>query len=116
MVYVTADRMVDVVAGSYIANPAILVDGERIVKIGTSAELKPPADAKIINLTGLTLLPGLIDMHVHLTSDAAVQGYAALEASIPDSTIVGVQNARTTLMAGFTTMRNVGARPIPMWP
>ncbi len=109
LTYVTADRMVDVIGGGYISSPAILIEGERIIRVGTTRDLAPPKDARVIALPGMTLLPGLIDMHVHLTSDAKVHGYAGLEASVPDSAIEGVKNARTTLMAGFTTVRNVGA-------
>jgi imidazolonepropionase-like amidohydrolase len=107
--YLTAERMVDVVKGGYSANPALVIEGERIAKIGTKSTLAPPAGATVIDLKGMTILPGLIDMHVHLTGDADVHGYRRLEKSVPDQTLSGVRNAQTTLMAGFTTVRNVGA-------
>jgi imidazolonepropionase-like amidohydrolase len=66
-----------------------------------------PADG--LSLPGRTCLPGLIDAHVHLTGDATDHGYQALGVSIPAEAIKGVKNARITLMAGFTSVRNVGA-------
>jgi len=57
----------------------------------------------------MTVLPGLSDSHVHLTSDATVHGYKRLTVSTPRAAITGVVNAEKTLMAGFTTVRNLGA-------
>jgi len=68
-----------------------------------------PAPADTPTLGTLTCLPGLIDAHVHLTIDPNQSGYAGLGVSIPRSTVIGVRNARVTLRAGFTTVRNVGA-------
>jgi len=59
--------------------------------------------------SGKTILPGLMDMHVHLTSDANIHGYRRLNSSLPRTTLRGVRFAEATLMAGFTTVRNVGA-------
>jgi imidazolonepropionase-like amidohydrolase len=67
-------------------------------------------DARRIDLPGMTLLPGLIDMHVHLTSDPRYSGYRHLEFTDNFWTVVGVANAKRTLEAGFTTVRNVGSR------
>ena len=61
------------------------------------------------DLGDVTCLPGLIDAHVHLIGDVTIQGYASLGVSIPRATLTGVANARATLRAGFTTVRNVGA-------
>ena len=73
---VTADRYLDVATGRYVANPAILIgDDGRIQQIGTLAAIQVPAGTKQINLAGQTLLPGLIDMHVHLGSAADIGGY-----------------------------------------
>src|SRR5687768_2207207 len=66
---ITADRLVDVVAGRVVAQPVVLVDGGRITAVGTAGTLQVPAAARRIDLPGMTLLPGLIDMHVHLDSD-----------------------------------------------
>src|SRR5690349_12388438 len=107
---VTADRMLDVRSGRYVQSPAILVGDDGLIQnIGTIATARAPAGAKHIDLPGETLLPGLIDMHVHLTSLAEVGGYQGLKYTDNFWTAVGVANAKTTLNAGFTTVRNVGS-------
>jgi len=107
---VTADRMLDVVNGRYVDRPAILIgDDGHIQQVGTLAAMQLPAGTKHIDLPGETLLPGLIDMHVHLTSLAEIGGYQGLKYTDNFWTAVGVPNARTTLNAGFTTVRNVGS-------
>jgi imidazolonepropionase-like amidohydrolase len=107
-VVVSADRMVDVLAGRVIDHPQItIVDG----RITTVANLGAavPAGARRIDLPGLTLLPGLIDMHTHITSDPRYGGYRGLEFTDNFWTVVGVANAKKTIEAGFTTIRNVGS-------
>lgn len=106
---ITADRLVDVEAGKLINNPVVIVEDNKISQIGEQGKLDTPAGAKVIKLEGQTILPGLMDMHVHLTGDADMHGYKRLAVSLPRSAIYGVKNARKTLMAGFTTARNVGA-------
>jgi imidazolonepropionase-like amidohydrolase len=107
---VTADRMLDVRTGQYVANPAIVIgDDGHIQQIGNLAAMQLPAGTKHIDLPGETLLPGLIDMHVHLTSLAEIGGYQGLKYTDNFWTAVGVANAKTTLDAGFTTVRNVGS-------
>ena len=107
---VTADRMLDVVNGRYVDRPAILIgDDGHIQQVGTLAAMQLPAGTKHIDLPGETLLPGLIDMHVHLTSLAEIGGYQGLKYTDNFWTAVGVPNAKTTLNAGFTTVRNVGS-------
>jgi imidazolonepropionase-like amidohydrolase len=107
-VVVTADRMLDVVAGRMLPHPAITVTDGRITAIGTQGA-PLPAGARQVNLPGMTLLPGLIDMHTHLTSDPHYGGYRGLEFTDNFWTVVGVANAKKTLEAGFTTVRNVGS-------
>ncbi len=107
-VVVTADRMVDVVAGRMVEKPVVVITDGRIVSVGTQGAAIP-AGARRVDLPGMTLLPGLIDMHVHLTSLAEIGGYRRLEFTDSFWTAVGVANARKTLDAGFTTVRNVGA-------
>ncbi len=107
---VTADRMLDVTTGRYVDRPAIVIgDDGKIQQIGSLASLQLPAGAKHIDLPGETLLPGLIDMHVHLTSVAEIGGYQGLKYTDSFWQVVGAANARKTIDAGFTTVRNVGS-------
>ncbi len=108
--YIRAGRLLDVESGVLKVDQAILVGDEgRIRAVGAASELAPPADATLIDLSAYTVLPGLIDAHVHLLADANAHGYRALARSLPRRTITGVRNAKRTLEAGFTTVRNVGA-------
>lgn len=107
-VVVRAGRMLDVKSGEMIANPVIVIEGDRIVGIG-EAEAKKAAGATVINLPNATLLPGLIDAHTHLTYDPQNFGLKELEISVPQEALIGAKNARITLLAGITTVRNVGA-------
>lgn len=106
-VVVTADRMVDVVAGRMVANPVVVITDGRIVSVSGGAGI--PADAKRVDLPGMTLVPGLIDMHVHLDSAPVYGGYNSLVFTDSFWTVVGTANARAMLEAGFTTVRNVGS-------
>ncbi|HET7708544.1 MAG TPA: amidohydrolase family protein [Sphingomicrobium sp.] len=107
---VTADRYLDVLTGRYIDNPAILVgDDGRIRQIGTQGSVQAPAGSTTIDLAGRTLVPGLIDMHVHLDSPADIGGYRGLEFTDSFWAATAVGNARAMLEAGFTTVRNVGS-------
>jgi imidazolonepropionase-like amidohydrolase len=109
-VAVTADRMLDVVAGTQVEKPLLLITDGRITKVGKQGELAVPAGSRTVALPpGMTLLPGLIDMHVHLTSDPRISGYRHLEYTDSFWQVVGVANARRTVEAGFTTVRNVGS-------
>jgi imidazolonepropionase-like amidohydrolase len=107
---VTADRMLDVSTGRYVDRPAILIgDDGHIQQVGTAGSLQAPAGAKHVDLPGETILPGLIDMHVHLTSLAEIGGYQGLKYTDSFWAAVGVANALKTINAGFTTVRNVGS-------
>src|ERR1700689_3960330 len=107
-VVVTADRMLDVVTGHMVEHPQITITDGRITAGGSNGPAAP-ADARHVDLPGITLLPGLIDMHVHLTADPKFSGYRGLEFTDNFWTVVGVANAKRTLEAGFTTVRNVGS-------
>jgi imidazolonepropionase-like amidohydrolase len=107
-VTVTADRMIDVLTGRVVNHPQITVTDGRIVAVGVQGAALPPG-ARRVDLPGMTLLPGLIDMHTHLTSDPHYSGYRRLEFTDNFWTVVGVANAKKTLEAGFTTIRNVGS-------
>ena len=107
---VTADRYLDVRTGRYVDNPAILVgDDGRIQAIGQLAAMSLPAGTPTVDLAGMTLVPGLIDMHVHLDSPADIGGYRGLEYTDSFWGMTAVGNAKAMLDAGFTTVRNVGS-------
>jgi imidazolonepropionase-like amidohydrolase len=107
-VVVTADRMIDVLAGRIVDRPQITIVDGRIAAVATQGSAAP-ADARRVDLKGMTLLPGLIDMHTHITSDPNYGGYRGLEFTDNFWTVVGVASAKKTLEAGFTSIRNVGS-------
>ncbi len=108
-VYLTAGAMIDVTTGDVMESPALVIRAGRIVAIGTQGDLNAPEGSQAIDLGDRTLVPGLMDMHVHLSGDAGGNFFAGLSYSAPRQAIVAVKNARKTLMAGFTTVRDVGA-------
>jgi imidazolonepropionase-like amidohydrolase len=105
-VVVHAGRLLDVKTGKTLANQTIVIQGDRIVSVGTAPTV--PAGAQIIDLLNATVLPGLIDAHTHLTMNTNF-GYSRLAVSVPREALNGARNARVTLEAGFTTVRNVAA-------
>ncbi|HVI34494.1 MAG TPA: amidohydrolase family protein [Phenylobacterium sp.] len=107
-VAVSADRLLDVTTGRYVERPLVVVTDGRITSVGRQGDAVP-AGASRVDLPGVTLLPGLIDMHVHLTSVAKIGGYNYLEYSDAFWTAVATRHAKDTLEAGFTTVRNVGS-------
>src|SRR5216684_495680 len=107
-IIIHAGHVLDVKTGKTLSDQMLVIEGGKIVSIGGSAETKAPADAVRIDLANATLLPGLIDAHTHLTMDPKF-GYERLGVSIPREALTGAKNARLTLEAGFTTVRNVGA-------
>ncbi|GLR48780.1 metal-dependent hydrolase family protein [Sphingomonas astaxanthinifaciens] len=108
-VVVTADRMVDVLTGKVVESPAVFIgDDGRITGIADARLVRWSSDVRHIALSG-TLLPGLIDMHVHLDSPADIGGYRGLEFTDSFFGMTAVRNARDMLDAGFTTVRNVGS-------
>lgn len=107
--YVTAARMIDPASGRAVADPAIIVDGGKIVSVGAKSTLSAPEGATVIDLGAKTILPGLIDMHTHLVGNAALGGYNGIGETRETAAIWSVVNAKKTLKAGFTTVRNVGA-------
>ena len=110
-VAIKAARVLDVRTGQYQAAPVIWIEDGRIKAIGSAAEILPklPSGVRPIDLGGLTVLPGLIDCHTHLTGSPFVLGPARVRMSVPREALLGARNARVTLEAGFTTVRNVGA-------
>ncbi|MGA8500337.1 MAG: amidohydrolase family protein [Candidatus Sulfotelmatobacter sp.] len=107
-VVIHAGHLIDVKTGKLLSDQTVVIEDGKIVSVGGSAEIKAPADALRIELPNATILPGLIDAHTHLTMDPKF-GYEELGLSIPRETLTGAKNARVTLEAGFTTVRNVGA-------
>ncbi|MDA0706874.1 MAG: amidohydrolase family protein [Proteobacteria bacterium] len=109
LTYIRSGQLIDVATGRALSDQVIVIQGDKILRVGTAADVTVPADANIIDLSGQTVLPGLIDMHDHLTSDHRFHGYQGLGISVPRQALYGALNARITLNAGFTTVRNVGA-------
>ncbi|PTR11468.1 MULTISPECIES: amidohydrolase family protein [unclassified Novosphingobium] len=107
-VVVRAAHMIDVLAGKRVDGAQVVITDGRITAVGKSGDAVP-AGAEVVDLGQRTLLPGLIDMHVHLTGDPTLSGYRGLEFTDNLSTVIGVANARKTVEAGFTTVRNVGS-------
>ncbi len=107
-----AARLIDGTGGAAVTNGVVVVTDDKIVAVGKQGAVTIPAGAKLVDLGDVTLLPGFIDAHTHIigreladpqANDAPVRDYQATGA------IIGVANAQKTLLAGFTTIRNVGA-------
>jgi imidazolonepropionase-like amidohydrolase len=101
-----AARLLDIQAGTAITPGEVLVQGERIQEAGKS--VSHPAGAKVIDLGDTTLMPGLIDAHVHLFLHPGAEDLQTVEESVPQRTIIAVLAARDDLMAGFTAERDMG--------
>src|SRR4051794_29475776 len=108
-VAVSADRLLDVASGKYVDKPLVVITDGRIAAVGHQGDQVPPGASRV-DLPGVTLLPGLIDMHVHLTSSPLFGGYNALLYTDSFWPVISTSHARLTLEAGFTTVRNVGSR------
>lgn len=108
-VVVTADHMVDVLGGKTVDYPAVFITDGRITSVADARTVRWGNDVRHIDMSGKTLVPGLIDMHVHLDSLAEVGGYNSLQYTDSFWTVVAADNARKMLRAGFTTVRNVGS-------
>ena len=106
---VRAAHMLDVKSGKLLDGQTIVVAGETIESIGPSAQVTAQAGDKVIDLGGMTVMPGLIDVHTHLTMNTDFDPFREVTSTDAKEAINGVVNARKTLMAGFTTSRNVGA-------
>ncbi len=108
-VAVHAGHLLDVKSGKVLADQMLVIEDGKIISVGPAADAKPAADAIRIELPDATVLPGLIDAHTHLTMEPRF-GYDQLAISVPRQALTGAKNARLTLLAGFTTVRNVGAQ------
>ena len=101
-----AARLLDIETGAIIAPGEVLVQGDRIAAAG--ATVNHPAGAQIIDLGDATLLPGLIDAHVHLFLHPGAEDLQTVQESVPQRTILATLAARDDLMAGFTAERDMG--------
>ncbi len=104
-----AGHLVDPVSGKVLADQIILIEGGKVTAVGPTGQVKTPVGARLIDLSNDTVLPGFIDVHTHLTSNPEESGANGLTVSTPQEAISGVVNAKKTLEAGFTAVRNVGA-------
>jgi imidazolonepropionase-like amidohydrolase len=109
-VAIRAARLIDGRGGAPIASAVVIVRGDRIEAVGSGLAI--PAGTRVIDLGSATLLPGLIDLHTHLTSTGVHWEDELLKTTPGTAALHGAHNAYVTLMAGFTTCRDMG----PTWP
>jgi imidazolonepropionase-like amidohydrolase len=107
---VRCGKLLDVHSGRMLTDQVIVFDADGVITAVGPASSSSAAAGTSVDLSNATCLPGLIDVHTHLTSDPSGSGYQALGISVPREAITGAKNARRTVLAGFTTVRNVGAR------
>ncbi|HUN89192.1 MAG TPA: amidohydrolase family protein [Terriglobales bacterium] len=101
-----AARLLDVANGKVMSPGEVLVEGEKIAEVGTS--VSHPSGAETIALGDVTLMPGLIDAHVHLFLHPGAEDLQTVEESVPERTIIATLAAKADLMAGFTAERDMG--------
>ncbi|MBB6096355.1 imidazolonepropionase-like amidohydrolase [Povalibacter uvarum] len=106
---IRAGRLVDVAAGRVLENQVVVIRGERIESVGPAASASIPAGAEVIDLSSSTVLPGIIDTHTHLMGDPTLPPYYGYGLSVPRMALKGAANAKVTLLAGVTTVRDVGS-------
>src|SRR5215469_12673122 len=107
-VVIHTGRLLDVKTGRWLSEQSIYIEGDKIARVEAGAPKATP-EWTVIELGNAAVLPGLIDCHVHLTISPSSFGYELLGISEARQTLTGAANARKTLLAGFTTVRNVGA-------
>jgi len=105
-VVLRAARLLDIETGKILSPGEVLVQGERIVEAGSA--VKHPQGAQILDLGDTTLMPGLIDAHIHLFLHTGAEDWQTVQESVPQRTIIAVLAAREDLMAGFTAERDMG--------
>jgi imidazolonepropionase-like amidohydrolase len=101
-----AARLLDVEAGRIVTPGEVLIEGEKIVAAGTN--VPHPAEAETIDLGDVTLMPGMIDAHVHLFLHPGAEDLQTVEESVPQRTITATLAAKADLMGGFTAERDMG--------
>jgi imidazolonepropionase-like amidohydrolase len=108
-ILIRAGHVLDVRTGNEAADQTIVVTAGAISSIAATSATPKNTQDREIDLRSLTVLPGLIDVHTHLTMDTNFDPYHELSTSIAKSALIGARNAKVTLHAGFTSVRNVGA-------
>ncbi len=103
---IRAGKLIDVGTGHVLANQIIVIRGTKIEAVG--ADVTIPDGAKVIDLSKMTVLPGLIDCHTHLADLADAEPLNVLQKSVAETVYLAIPNASVTLLAGFTTVRDVG--------
>jgi len=107
---VRCGKLLDVRSGQMLGDQLVVFDASgTITSVRPFSSTKLPNGVTTIDLSNATCLPGLVDVHTHLTGDPSSHGYPRLGISVPREAVTGVKNARLTLRAGFTSVRNVGA-------
>ena len=107
--YISVGHLIDVRSGEILQDRVLTIEDRRIAAITPSNAIEIPSGANHLDLSDHYVTPGFMDAHVHLHGSARIQGYRNLGLSQPTRTLWGVVNARKTLEAGFTTVRQVGA-------
>jgi len=109
MVALRCGRLLDVRSGALLRDQVVVVSGDRIVGVGPAASTPVPAGAEVIDLSGATVLPGLIDAHTHLVDDFdTYDATAPLQKSGAQMAFDSLRHAQATLLAGFTSVRDLG--------
>lgn len=108
-ILIRAGHVLDTRTGKEAADQTIVVTADTITAIAPTSATPSQAGDREIDLRDMTVLPGLIDVHTHLTMDTDFDPYHELSTSVAKSALIGARNAKVTLEAGFTTVRNVGA-------
>ena len=106
---VRAGRLLDVRAGVFLRDVALVVEEGRVAAVLPGPDAPSPAETATLDLTALTVLPGLIDCHAHLVGNVQEAGVPATTTTPAQEAFIGVRNARATLRAGFTTVRDLGS-------
>ena len=103
---VKAGRLIDTEAGTVLTNQVILIRNGQVESVGPAATI--PADATVIDLSAITVMPGLIDCHTHLADEENAEPLSGLERTAAEARSESIPNAAKVLMAGFTTVRDLG--------